>query len=134
MSDSNGVAKSPQSDPLSALLERRLGEGQASLPDDDVSRHNLPVLWSFLTRREASGNLSKEPASITIRLGLGSWLVTLSDPSLEVSLTASATALSGCLEQLEVAARSSTAAWAPWRRSRGKFEKVNKPTPGHLGA
>jgi hypothetical protein len=129
MADSNGHVREMQSDPLSALLERRLGDGQAALPDDDVSRRNLPVLWSFLTRRDAAGNLSKEPAAVTIRLGLGSWLVTLSDPSLEVSLTACASALSSCLEQLEAAARSPYAAWSPWRRSKGKFEKVNKPTP-----
>jgi hypothetical protein len=129
MESSNGVKGQPASDPLTVLVERRLGDDQLSLPDDEASRRALPILWSFLTRREATGTLSKEPASITIRLGLGSWLVTLSDPAIEVSLTASSTALAGCLEQLEEAARSPSAAWAPWRRSRGKFEKLNKQSP-----
>lgn len=117
-------------DPLSTLLARRLdGDGQG-LPDDSDSRRALPILWSFLTRRDASGDLSKEPATISIRLGLGSWLVTLTDPSLEVSLAAAAPSLADALEHLEEAARNPAAAWAPWKRSKGKFEKVNKRSPG----
>lgn len=117
-------------DPLSALLARRLaGEGQG-LPDDPDSRRLMPILWSFLTRRDASGDLAKEPATISIRLGLGSWLVTLTDPSIEVSLAAAAPVLADALEHLEEAARNPSAAWAPWKRSKGKFERVNKRTPG----
>lgn len=115
-------------DPLSELLARRLdGDGQG-LPPDPESRRSMPILWSFLTRRDASGDLAKEPAAISIRLGLGSWLVTLTDPSLEVSLAAAAPVLSDALEYLEEAARNPSAAWSPWKRSKGKFEKVSKRT------
>lgn len=117
-------------DPLSALLARRLAGDVQGLPDDPDSRRTMPILWSFLTRRDASGDLSKEPATISIRLGLGSWLVTLTDPSLEVSLAAAAPVLADALEHLEEACRNPSAAWAPWKRSRGKFEKVNKRSPG----
>lgn len=117
-------------DPLSFLVGARLaGDGQG-LPDDELSRKTLPILWSFLTRRTANGEFAKEPAVISIRLGLGNWLVTLTDPSLEVTLTASASVLTDCLLQLEVAANSPSAAWSPWKKSKGKFERVNKRTPG----
>lgn len=117
-------------DPLSTLLARRLGGDGQGLPDDADSRRLMPIIWSFLTRRDASGDLAKEPATISIRLGLGSWLVTLTDPSLEVSLAAAAPVLADALEHLEEAARNPAAAWAPWKRSKGKFEKVNRRTAG----
>lgn len=114
------------SDPLSELLEKRLAGDGGSLPDDETSRQALPVLWSFLTRRDVDGKLSKQPASISIRLGLGQWLVTLTDQSLEVSLTTVVPVLSESLSRLEEAITSPHAAWQPWKRSTGKFEKVNR--------
>lgn len=120
------TGKQPDSDPLSMLLKKRM-EGEAgSLPDDDDSRRQLPILWSFLTRRDVDGKLAKEPATINIRLGLGAWLVTITDPSLEVSMTTTTPVLSESLQQLEAAARDPRAPWSPWRRSKGKFERVNK--------
>lgn len=112
--------------PLDVLLGRRLRGDAGSLPDDPRSAKELPTLWSFLTRRDVNGNLSKEPAAINIRLGLGAWLVTLTDQSLEVSLTTTVSELAASLEQLEVAVNNPSAPWSPWRRSKGKFEKVNK--------
>lgn len=117
-----------QDDPLSMLLTRRLGSDLDRLPDDPESLRSLPVLWSFLTRRDVNGKLAKEPATVTIRLGLGAWLVSITDPSLEVSLTTSAPVLAEALQALEEAARSPLAAWSPWKRSRGKFEAVNSRT------
>lgn len=125
MAEKLNLTISDQSDPLSFLLRQRLGGDKQGLPDDSDSRRSLPIIWSFLTRRDAAGDLAKEPAAISIRLGLGSWLVTLTDPSLEVSLAASAPVLADALEYLEEACRNPAAAWAPWKRSKGKFEKVN---------
>lgn len=112
--------------PLENLIRMRLGGETSSLPDDSSGMNQFPILWSFLTRRDVNGNLAKEPASISIRLGLGAWMVTLTDPSLEVSLTATTSVLADALEQLEQAAARPSAAWAPWKRSTGKFVKVNK--------
>lgn len=123
-------------DPLSALIAKRLGGSEGSLPDDPESREALPILWSFLTRRDVDGNLAKEPATINIRLGLGSWIVTLTDPSLEVSLTTVVPALRSSIEHLEEAASRTDAPWAPWKGSVGKFSKVNKSssTREHLSS
>ena len=112
--------------PLDTLLQIRLKGSAGALPDDPDSQRTLPTLWSFLTRRDVNGELSKEPATISIRLGLGAWLVTLTDQSLEVSMTTTVTVLADALVQLELATLDPNAPWAPWRRSRGKFEKVNK--------
>lgn len=117
-------------DPLSELLHKRLSGEQGSLPDDPNSRERLPILWSFLTRRDVDGKLAKEPASISIRLGLGQWLVTLTDQSLEVSMTAVVPVLSQALELLEEAVSKPSAPWQPWKRSKGKFERVSSRSPG----
>lgn len=117
------------SDPLTELLQKRLAGETGSIPDDERSKKELPILWSFMTRRDVDGKLSKQPASVSIRLGLGQWLVTLTDPSLEVSLTTVVPVLSQSLEQLEVAIASPSAAWQPWKKSTGKFEKLNRNTP-----
>lgn len=117
-------------DPLSELLAKRLAGDSGSLPDDPDSQKELPILWSFLTRRDVDGKLAKEPAAITIRLGLGQWLVTLTDQSLEVSMTAVVPVLSQALESLEEAISSPAAPWQPWKRSKGKFEKVSNRIAG----
>ena len=116
--------------PLDILLRRRLEGDVGCIPDDNRSATELPTLWSFLTRRDVDGNLSKEPATINVRLGLGTWLVTLTDPSLEVSLTTTVNALADALPQLERAVNAPSAPWSPWRRSKGKFDKVHKKSPG----
>lgn len=118
-------------DPLDRLLAKRLGSDGQSLPDDDASRATLPILWSFLTRRDVDANMTKEPAAVSIRMGLGQWIVTLTDQSLEVSLSCSSSCLASCLQDLEAAARNPTAAWTPWKKSRGKFDKVNAKSSGH---
>lgn len=117
--------------PLDRLLSQRLAVDGESLPDDDAARQQLPTLWSFLTRRSVDDSRTKEPAAISIRLGLGAWLVTLTDQSLEVSMTTTSPTLSECIEQLERACCDPYAPWSPWRRSKGKFDKVNTRSPGH---
>lgn len=119
-----------QTDPLSLLLQKRLAGDSGSLPADERSRESLPILWSFLTRRDVNGKLGKQPASVSIRLGLGQWLVTLTDPSLEVSLTTVAPVLSESLEKLEEAIGSPAAPWQPWKKSSGKFDVVHSRTTG----
>lgn len=111
---------------IERLIQLRLSDQSFSLPGDDTSQTLYPVLWQFLTRRDVNGTLAKTPASISIRLGLGDWLVTLSDPSLEVSLTVNVAVLSEALQCLEKAVSSTRAAWQPWKGSEGKFTKRNK--------
>lgn len=117
---------STRSDALQLLIDRRVAGDQGALPDDEESKKRLPTLWSFLTRRDVNEELAKDPAAVTIRLGLGTWLVELTDPTLEVGLTAVVPSLHGALEALEEAASDPKAAFRPWKGSSGKFKKRNK--------
>lgn len=117
--------------PLDRLLSQRLSDDVGGLPDDDDGRKQLPTLWSFLTRRQVDDKTRKELAAISIRLGLGAWLVTLTDQSLQVSMSTSSLTLADCLGQLEKACADPAAPWSPWKGSRGKFEKLNNRTAGH---
>lgn len=112
--------------PLQDLIDRRLAGDGGQLPDDPRSRELYPTLWSFLTRRDVDGNLAKDPAIITIRLGLGTWLVELTDPTLEVGLTCVVTELAEALRQLEEAVCNPRAPWRPWKGSEGKFRARSK--------
>jgi hypothetical protein len=119
-------------DPLQQLIDRRVAGDNGALPDDDESKDKLPTLWSFLTRRSVSDDLSKDPAAVTIRLGLGNWLVELTDPTLEVGLTAVVPTLYSALQALEKAISDPAAAFRPWKGSAGKFKKRNKkPVSNH---
>jgi hypothetical protein len=114
------------SDNLQKLIDRRIAGEAGDLPEDEESRELLPTLWAFLTRRSVNDELAKDPAAITIRLGLGQWLVELTDPTLEVGLTAVVPKLHEALEALEMCARDPKAPFRPWRGSSGKFKKRNK--------
>ena len=113
-------------DPLQTLIDKRLSGNKGKLPDDPDAQQLLGTLWSFLTRTDAGGELAKDPAHITIRLGLGQWLVELTDPTLEVGLTAVVSRLKDALAGLEALANDPAAPWRPWKGSSGKFKKRSK--------
>jgi hypothetical protein len=123
-----------QESTFDALVSRRLHGDKSSLPDDDEAKRLLPLLWTFLTRTEVDAEHEKDTASISIRRGFGAWLCTLTDPSLEVSLTVQCPTLAGALACWDAAAGSSTAAWVPWKGSKGKIRKKSVRTPGRSEA
>lgn len=107
------------------IVRRRASGKQCSLPDDPDSQRLLPILWNFLTRREALDEWEKETATISIRLGLGEWLITLTDPTLQVSCTVAARVLADALSIWEEVAGSTQSVWTPWKGSSGKLKKKN---------
>lgn len=120
---------------LQQLIDRRLAGSLGSLPEDEEGRKRYPHIWEFLTRVDVNGELAKDPAAITVRLGLGNWLVELTDPTLEIGLTSIARSLTEALEALELTLADPLAPFRPWRRSEPKFRKVNKGTAGpHAGS
>lgn len=116
------------SNPLQDLIDRRLANGDGSLPDDEETRTLMPILWSFLTRRDVSEKLVKEPASIRVSVGGTSYIVQLSDPTLEYSLTCVSPVLATCFQRLEATAGDPLAPWVPWRGKEGKFKERSKRT------
>lgn len=112
------------------LVRKRAGGKGKSLPDDPDSRDLLPLLWNFLTRIEALEEYEKDTATISIRLGLGEWLVTLTDPTLQVSCTVAAPVLADALSTWEGVAGSTHSVWTPWKGSDGKLRKKSTPSAG----
>lgn len=119
-----------RNDRLQDLINRRLASGNGQVPNDDEGKKLFPILWQFFTRTDVNGELSKDPAAVTIRPGLGCWLVELTDPTLEVGLTAVSESLTDCLPALERALAHPQAAFRPWRGSQGKFKKKAKKGGG----
>lgn len=119
---------------IDRLLNARLRGRTGSIPDDDEARKRWPTLWSFLTRSDVNGELAKDPAAFSVRLGLGAWLVTLTDASLEVTITSTSPVLAEVIDCLEQTITDPNAPWAPWRRSEGNFRKVNKRSIADPGA
>lgn len=115
---------------LDRLIQLRLDAGGSRSPEDPGAQSSWPVLWSFLTRTDADPTHSKDPAAVTIRMGLGGWLVSLTDPSLQVTLTVGVEHLEHALDKLEETIRSPYASWSPWKGSSGKFSKKSKGTAG----
>lgn len=102
---------------LKDIIAKRLGEGDANLPSDDEARSRWPNLWEFMTHTDAGDNKLKEPARITLSLGLGEWMIDLADQSLGVGLSAASATLQDAFDRLE---KAMTAPNAPWRVWRGK--------------
>lgn len=98
-------------------------QGSISRPVDDVAKEKYPTVMEFLTRNEASEELEKVLASVTVKCGLGEWLVELSDPGFAISLSATSSTLDGCWEALE---RSLTSPNPPIRNWRGETGDVKK--------
>lgn len=118
-------------DVIQRLVDTRLRGHTGSIPDDEEARRRWPTLWSFLTRQDVNGELAKDPASFSVRLGLGAWLVTLTDSSLEVTIQSTSPELADVIDNLEQTITNPHAPWSPWRRSEGSFRRVNKRSPGH---
>jgi hypothetical protein len=123
-----------KSDRLQELINRRLAPGSAQVPDDVEAAKMFPILHQFLTRTDVNGEFAKDPAAVTIRCGLGSWLVELTDPTLEVGLTSVSPTLAGCLDALERALGNPQAAFRPWKGSQGKFKRKVKKGGGQEGS
>lgn len=97
------------------VFNARLSENGASWPNDDQARKDYPNLWEFLTRVEAEGGRLKEPARVSISLGLGCWSVQLSDAALGVGLSATSQTLLEAFDSLEKAIVNPGAAWQVWK-------------------
>lgn len=118
------------SNPLQDLIDRRLANGSGALPDDEETKLLMPILWSFLTRKDVNEELAKEPASIRVSIAGPAYVVQLSDPTLEYSLTCVSNTLAACFQRLEETAAHPLAPWVPWRGSEGKFTKRSKRSSG----
>ncbi len=110
---------------LKDLVKLRL-EQETSLPDDDEAMKRWPTIWHLLTSRHPTPETVVEPARISIRLGVGCWLVTLNSSDLRIGLEASAPTLAEAFDRWEEEAHSSKAKWKVWGRKEPEVRKVQK--------
>lgn len=104
------------------ILQARRGD-RLCLPDDD-SRLTLPVVWEFLTRNKADATLEKELATVSVKLGLGEWIIDLSDPGLAISVSATSPSLTGVFAALEACLTGPNPPIRPWKGQKAILKKV----------
>lgn len=109
---------------LDKLAQTRLG-AMKCLPDD-VRNSEVPNVMEFLTRIDLGEGVTKEPASISIRLSLGEWAIEISDPGLELSIPATSSTLLGVFHALEQVLRSPNPPIKAWRGANGKLKVPKK--------
>lgn len=115
------------SDHLRRLVESRLSGAGRQLPDDVEAQTMWPNLWACLTWVDASDEMTMDPASLTIRLGIGEFVVDLSHPGIEATNSTSAPTLRDAFSVLE-AQLASGRGWKPWKGSSGSFKPRKKKT------
>jgi hypothetical protein len=132
MSDAPSQKNQAQPDPLRdgevvrQAMHRRLSM-HASLPDDQKFQNKYPALWSWATFQDISEEKAKERPSFSFRVSEGQWVLSISDPSMAASLSATATTFEGCLEGLNKLLGRADTAWAPWRGKEAKLKQKVKP-------
>lgn len=110
---------------------RRMVIGRAQrdgvqLPADSVAREKYPTLWEFLTTRYPDQNHVVEPARLSIGLGMGCWIITVSHSDYRTKLEASAATLDEAFAAWELAATASDAPWKTWGKGEITLRKRRK--------
>lgn len=111
---------------LEKLVQGRIKGSLHQLPDDESARSAWPDLWEWMTSTDAGEDHIKEPARLTVTLGIGEWSVSLTDESLGVSLSATSRTLQGTFEALQLALTSPMPAIRTWKGSEGALKKKKK--------
>lgn len=108
------------------LVESRLKGDAMQSPVHDDDRSTFPIVMQFLTRTDAGDSHLKDPAQITIKASLGTFVVELTDPSLECSVSAASPTLVGCLPALEAELNKPQPLIRTWRGAKGKLTEKPK--------
>lgn len=95
-------------------------------PVDPGAQDRYPTVFEFLTRQEASQDVQKDLASISIKMGVGEWVVELSDPGFAFSLTASSATLDDCLFALEASLTGPNPPIRPWKGELGQLRRKKR--------
>jgi len=111
---------------LSRIVEGRLKGSLHQVPDDETAAQRWPDVWEWMTSTDAGEDHTKEPARMTIQLGIGEWSVSLTDESLGVSLSATSRTLEGAFEALQLALTSPCPSIRTWKGSEGALKKKKK--------
>lgn len=108
------------------LIQARLEGDAMQSPVHDDDHKTYPVVMQFLTRTDAGLNHLKDPAQIVIKASLGTFVVEMTDPSLECSVSAASPTLVGCLPALEAELNKPQPLIRTWRGAKGKLAEKPK--------
>ena len=99
---------------IGKVLKARLSGNGAQLPNDPEGAKLYPQLWAWLTQVDAGDEFQKEPARLSIQLGLGVWEVGIQDVSLKVGVNCPAPTLNdayGCMERELASGQARVQVW-----------------------
>jgi len=83
---------------VARVLHRQTTE---EVPSDEEALTRWPTLWSLLTTRYPDEHHVIEPASLTVRMGAGTWLWSVTSRDLKCSFSGFGFSLSGILDNVE---------------------------------
>lgn len=110
---------------LEKLVRDRVSGNGPPLPDDQESRKAWPFLWELLTAMMVLDGQAKRPARLTVSLGVGRWVVGLSDEDLAMSLETTAGTLLEAFAAVEKALCEGTH-WKVWTKKRPRLVAPEK--------
>jgi len=107
---------------LTDIVRMRCGNGEV-VPDDDQARESWPVLWALLTQRYPDAEHVLEPARVSIQMGLGCWIVSLSHPDLKIRLETTTPTLAQAFQAWETFATDPRTQWKGWGKGEVTLRK-----------
>lgn len=110
---------------LKELIMARLSGNGCSLPTDEWAERQCPLLHELLTCRLVLDGQKKRPARLSIQLGVGEWVVGISDEDLAMSLETTAPTLQDAYQSLETALASGRG-WKQWSKKEPRLEAAPK--------
>lgn len=108
---------------LDRLTQEAMGQGKVLGSQDDPARERTPELWAWLSTVYIGRDHIKQPATLSIRLGVGGVLVSLVDRDLCASIDATCGSLEGAFDAIEAALTSDTPALKSWGRREPHLRK-----------
>lgn len=107
------------------LLARRMAAKGPMAPPDDSFRTRWPLLFDLLTRPLVVKGRVVEPMRLTLSIGDGDWVVSLTDGMLCQSLTVRQDTLESVLDHVNHVLSSEGQRWVPWKGRNPKLPEVN---------
>jgi hypothetical protein len=106
------------------LLARRLAVKGPTAPPDEDFLAEYPLLFDLLVRPLIVGGKVMEMPRLSLTVGDGDWILTVSDGVLCQSLTVRETSLADCLALMELTVGAEDAKWVAWRNREPRLPKT----------
>lgn len=100
-----------------------MGDGRSVGADDDPARSAYPLLWEWLSKIYIGSDRVRTPASLTIQLGPGGVLISLSDRDLGVSCGSVCEHLDEALKAMEASLASAVPPIRSWGKKEPRLRK-----------